>query len=201
MTQLAHGRRRPSILDPHSSAFGLFSDVLYTGVLVFVGALPVVTGFAALSAGVETLRDARAGEGRVRARVFVRVLASRLRRSPVLHVVVPVAVTALLAVNAVVLPWTGLDPTWAAAVSVTLGAVLGAAALRVAGAWRPAVPARRTLHTVSGRMAGDATGTLLLAAAVAAAGAIVWTTPLLALVMPGVLALAAVALDRDVPQP
>lgn len=198
MSASVAGRRRaPSILDPHSSVFGLFSDVLYVGVLVFAASLPLVTWFAAFSAGVQVLRVARDGDGRVRAREFARVFGQRLRRSPVLHVLVPSAVTALLAINVVVLPWTGMDPLYALVAPIVLAAALGAIALRIAGAWRSGLPARRVLATAWRRMSEDAAGSLLLAGAVTAAGAVVGIIPLLALVMPGPLALAAVAMDRE----
>ena len=43
----------------------------------------------------------------------------------------------------------------------------------------------------------DAAGSALLVLAVASAGAILTVAPMLAFVMPGLLALAAVAMDRD----
>jgi len=61
----ASRRRRRSGLDPHSDTFRAFADVLYTGVLIFLLALPLVTWFAALGAGTQALREARSDDGHV----------------------------------------------------------------------------------------------------------------------------------------
>lgn len=199
MSATTQRRRAPGALDPHSPTFHLFADTLYIGVLVFGLSLLIVTWFAALSAGVETLREARAADRHASARRLWSVFVDRTVRHPLSHVVLPTIVTALLAFDVVVLPYVAPGEAWALALPVVLAAGLGAVALRVAGAWRTGVPARRTFAVAWRRMSEDAAGSALLVLAVAAAGAIVSIAPLLLVVMLGPLALAAVAMDREVP--
>jgi hypothetical protein len=190
-------RRGPSGLDPHSSTFAAFSDMLYVGVLIAGLSVPAVTWFAALSAGVEELRAARTEDRQVRARAVWSAFVDRVMRHPISHVVVPTAVTALLVVDVVLLPYAAPGEIWATVLPVVLAAGLGAIALRVAGAWRRGAAPRRILAVAWRRMSQDAAGSALLVLAVIAAGAIVAVAPMLAIVMPGPLALAAVAMDRD----
>jgi hypothetical protein len=159
--------------------------------------VPAVTWFAALSAGVEELRAARAEDRHVRARAVWSAFVDRVMRHPISHVVVPTAVTALLVVDVVLLPYAAPGEIWATVLPVVLAAGLGAIALRVAGAWRRGADPRRILAVAWRRMSQDAAGSALLVLAVIAAGAIVAVAPMLAIVMPGPLALAAVAMDRD----
>jgi hypothetical protein len=188
--------RRRSALDPHSDSFSAFADVLYTGVLVFALSLPVVTGFAALGAGVQALREARGSDGHVTAGSVWRAFVRRLRH-PVAQLLLPTAVTAVLALDVLVLPFLGADPLLAAGIPIVLASAAGAIALRVAGAWRDDVPAGRTLRRAWRRMSDDGAGTVVLLLTVASAGAVVAVVPLLIVVMAGPLALAALAMDRD----
>lgn len=193
-------RRGPSVLDPHSSTFAAFSDMLYVGVLVFGLSVLAVTWFAALSAGVEELRTARAEDRHVRARGVWSAFVDRVVRHPLSHLVVPTAVTALIVVDVVLLPYVAPDDLWATMLPIVLAAGLGAIALRIAGTWRRGVAPRRILLIAWRRMSEDAPGSALLVLAVVAAGAIVTVAPMLAIVMPGPLVLAAVAMDRNHPQ-
>lgn len=197
MNATATRRRAPGGLDPHSPTFQLFSDMLSVGVLIFALALPVVTWFAALSAGVEALRIARVEDRHVRVRDVWSAFADRVMRHPISHLLVPAAVTALLVVDVVLLPYAAPGDLWAAALPIVLGAGLGAIALRIAGTWRRDEAPRVLLARAWRRMSADAAGSALLVLAVACAGAIVVIAPLLALVLPGGLALAALALDRE----
>lgn len=191
-------RRRPqSGLDPHSPTFHAFSDMLYVGVLVFGLSLAVVTWFAALSAGVEALRVARVNDRHVSARVVWSAFADRVVRHPLTHVIAPAAVTALLVIDVVLLPYVVPGELWSTLLPVVLAAGLGAIALRIAGAWRRDIPARTILATAWRRMSTDAAGSALLVLAVVTAGAIATIAPMLAIVMPGPLALAALAMDRE----
>jgi len=192
----ASRRRRRSGLDPHSDTFRAFADVLYTGVLIFLLALPLVTWFAALGAGTQALREARSDDGHVTIGAVWRPFVHRLRRHALTHLVLPTAVLVVLVLDVLILPFLGADEFLAAAIPVVLASAIGAIALRVAGVWREGVPARTSLATAWRRMSEDAGGSVLLALAVAVAGAVVWIIPLLAIVMAGPLALAAVAMDR-----
>lgn len=191
------GRRAPSGLDPHSPTFHLFADVLFVGVMVAVLALAVVTWFAALSAGVEALRDARRADRHVSVRSVFSAFGDRVLRHPVSHVLLPTAVTALLLVDIVLMPYAVPGELWAASLPLVLAAGLGAVALRVAGAWRRDASPRASLALAWRRMTTDAAGSALLVFAVVCAGAIVTIAPMLAIVIPGPLVLAAVAMDRD----
>lgn len=191
------GRRRAAGLDPHSSTFAQFADVLYAGVLIVLFSLPLVTWFAAFSAGVQALRESRALDRHVSIGTVWRPFLQRVRRSWAVHLLLPIPVTALLTVNIVFLPYTDLGPHAAQVISLVLAAVAGALALRVAGVWRPDVPARVLLARAWRLMPEDPRGSGLLVIAVAAAGSIVAVIPLLALVIPGPLALAAVAMDES----
>lgn len=199
-TGSAARRRAPGALDPHSPTFQAFSDTIYVGVLLFALSIPLITWFAALTAGVEALREARLADRHVRARDVWSAFVQRLRRNPISQVVVPTAVTAVLVVDVVLLPYAVPGELWALLLPVLLAAGLGAIALRIAGAWRRDVPARRTFALAWRRMSTDAAGSALLVLAVVCAGAIVSVAPLLLVVMLGPLALAALAMDRHPPE-
>jgi hypothetical protein len=192
----AETRRRASILDPHSPTFSTFADVLYVGVLVFALSIPLVTSFAALSAGTQALREAKEADRHVTIGSVWRPFADRVVRHWFVALVLPAVVTALLIVDLVVMPYLVPDAVIALVLPAVVASAAGAIALRIAGTWRTGVSARDTLAESWRRMAEDAGGSLLLALTVAAAGAVVAVIPLLALVMPGLLALAAVALDH-----
>ncbi|AZS38251.1 hypothetical protein CVS47_02904 [Microbacterium lemovicicum] len=193
----ADRRRRGSGLDPHSDTFRAFADVLYVGILVFALSLPLVTWFAALSAGVQALREARAGDGHVTVGAVWRAFARRIRRHWFVHVIAPTVLAAFILLDALVLPFLGVGEMVSAVVPIVLAAVAGAVGLRVAGAWRDDLPARRNVATAWRRMSQDAAGSVLLILAVTAAGAVVSVIPMLVFVMAGPLALAAVAMDRQ----
>lgn len=194
-------RRAPSALDPHSATFSSFSDALYAGVLIFGFSLLIVTWFAAFSAGTQVLREARERDGHITFGGFWRAFVDRVTKHWVIHIVVPAIVTALLAFDVLVMPYVVDDAMISMVVPVALGAVAGAIALRIAGAWRVGTPARVTLSTAWARMSMDAAGSLLLALAVITAGSIVAVMPVLAVAIPGPLALAAVAMDRTPKEP
>lgn len=196
VSEATSSRRRRSVLDPHSVTFHAFADTLYTGVLIFALALPVVTWFAALSAGVQALREAREQDSHVTVGSVWRPFVSRIRRHWFVHLVLPAAIVAVLVLDVLILPFLGADATTAMVIPIVLASAVGAIALRVAGTWRDGVPVRTTLAVAWRRMSEDGAGSALLALAVAAAGAIVSFVPLLAIVMAGPLALAGVAVDH-----
>jgi len=193
-------RRAPGALDPHSPTFQAFSDTIYVGVLLFALSIPLVTWFAALTAGVEALRDARAQDRHVRARDVWSAFGHRLRRHALSQMVLPAIVTALLVVDVVLLPYAVPGELWATLLPAVLAAGLGAIALRVAGAWRRGIPTTAVYRTAWRRMSTDAAGSALLVLAVVCAGSIVALAPLLLIVMLGPLALAALAMDRETPE-
>ncbi|WP_433676184.1 hypothetical protein [Microbacterium gorillae] len=183
-------RRR--VLTPYSDGFRQFSDVLLLGLLIFLASLPIVTAFAALTAGVDVLAAARRVDGPVRVRAFAAALVARLRRW-LSHIVVPVVVIVLLAADLLLLPLITASTT-ASAVIVGL---LAAAAL-TAGVLFAAMlqPGERAAHAwgrtgaALGRAPGAA-GMMLLASVTAIA--LVVIAPVLATVIAGPYVLAAVA--------
>lgn len=196
MTTVTRRPARRAPLSPHSATFHAFADMLYAGVLIFGLSLLVVTWFAALSAGVEALRTARRDDTHVSARTVAAAFADRVVRHPLSHVVAPTLVTAVLVVDVIVLPYVAPGSLWSIVLPVVLAAALGAIALRVAGAWRRESAPRDSLALAWRRMSTDGAGSALLFLAVVTAGAIVTIVPMLAVVIPGPLALAAVAMDR-----
>lgn len=187
--------RRP-LLDPHSPGFASFADVLYSGVLVFATMLPLVTGFAGLSAAVQVFREARASDGHVTVGAFWRAFVDRVTKHWISHIVVPTVVGAVLVGYLLVLPLMGLEPWMAIGLPAVAGVIVGAIGLRFVGTWRQGTSARVTLAETWRRMSDDPVGTLLLAGAAFTAGAIVSFATMLLLVIAGPLVLAAVAVDR-----
>lgn len=175
---------------PWARPLALLAEVLLIGVLVTVAALPVLTALPAAAAGAVLLREL-VDEGRTpSARRFVTLLG-RAVRDP-LAVALPVAVLAVGALD--VLALMGGLPG-----SSVLGPVIGSALaavvlvlLRTAARWNPgdrwavlvAAPSR------------DRAGYAYLLVALAVAGLVVVQAPAFAVVVPGLLVFAAVAVER-----
>lgn len=193
-------RRGAGLLDPRSDTFRSFADTLLVGVLVFVTAIPVVTGFAGMSAGADVLRRARLTDGHVGVRAFWRAFGDRVARHWPSHVIAPTAILALLVLNLLAMPYIVPDPTLAVAVPAVLATAAATLALRFAGAWRGGAPAVAAWRRAYGAMSTDVAGTVLLAGAVVTAGVLVAVAPLLLLIIAGPLVLATVAVDLRTPE-
>lgn len=190
-------RRR--VLTPYSDGFRQFSDVLLLGLLIFLASLPVVTAFAALTAGVDVLGAARQADGPVRARAFGVAFLGRLRRW-LSHVVVPLVVIVLLAADLLLLPLITSSTTLSAAIVGLLAAAALTAGVLFAAMLHPgerAAPAWARTGAALGRAPG-AGGMLLLASLTAIA--LVVIAPVLATVIAGPYALAVVAVRARLPQ-
>lgn len=173
----------------------LFGEVVITGVVVAVLAVPLVTLLPALAAGVAHLRRQLTGHS-VRMAELLRDFAAALRA------LWPAALGSL-AVAAVLL-WNlslaqaGLVPG-AGGLRVLTWALLLALAvllLRLAAGWRPGDAGRAApLRESAARAVADPGGSALLAAGVLLCGVFVWMLPPLVLLAGGLLALATVAVD------
>lgn len=179
---------------PTTRGIALFGEVLLVGVLVGVAALPVVTTLAAAGAGAvlvdELVHDARTPT----VRRFLALLAISLREP-----VVWAAPVLLLAVG-------GLDAL-ALAAGLPGGRLLGPVLLallvfgllcgiRGAARWRPEQRWRAALGAAPQVVLRDWTGSTLLLGALVVLGVVAMESPAFWLVVPGLLTLAAVAVDQ-----
>ncbi|GAA3796843.1 hypothetical protein GCM10022226_15280 [Sphaerisporangium flaviroseum] len=172
-----------------SRRFTLLSESLLLGVLVFLASLPLVTTFAAVTAGCALLRDAERTS--VGVRPYGRRLVAVARAGP-LGFAAPVALGLVLTLDWVAVR-AGLPGHEALAVLVPLVALAAAAlALRCAAAWRPGLGWPRAFRSA---VQADLYGTALLAMAVVVAMVVCSAFPLVTPLALGQLVLAAVAVD------
>ena len=172
----------------------LLAEVLFVGVLVCVAALPVVTVLGAAGAGSLLLRELIEDERTPRLRRFLALL--RISLAEPLAWLVP----------AIFLPAGALDGLallagvpGAAVVGPVLGLVslLGLiAGLRAAAAWRPGRGWRAALAMGAERVTADWLGSLLLVGAVVVCGVVADQAFGFLPVLPGLLVLAGLAVDR-----
>ncbi|MCR2792236.1 hypothetical protein NQ156_04080 [Microbacterium sp. zg.Y625] len=176
-----------------SGRFALFGEVLQTGLLMTLVALPVITLPAALAAGIRHLRRHVAAED------------SRLQFfwADVRRAVLPGAVVGAVALVATLVLLLDIDLARSGflpggAVIEIVGwvglAVVSVALLACAGAWTPALGWRGALRCVPAAIAADPAGALYLAAT--AVFVVVSTWALVPLFIPaiGCAALAVVAI-------
>jgi hypothetical protein len=172
-------------------SFELFAEVLLIGVLVCVAALPLVTALAALAAGATVLRELTETGQNPTARRFLGVLAYALR-DPV-ALAAPVVLAALGTLDALALlggvPGAGVLGPVIGVVLVAL-VVVG---LRGAVLWRPGERFRAVLATAALDARRDWYGTLLLGGGLVVVVLVGTWLPAFFLILPGLLALAAVA--------
>jgi hypothetical protein len=170
------------------------AEVLLIGVLVCVASLPVVTALAAAGAGSVLLRELVEDERTPTVRRFLVLVASALRQP--LVPLAPVAVLAVAGLDALALagglPGAGtMGPLVATALAlVVLVAVRGAAR------WRPGLAWRRVLTEAAGALPRDWRGSLLLTGALVVVAVVAVQVPAFTVVLPGLLTMAAVAVER-----
>ncbi|GAA4768541.1 hypothetical protein [Microbacterium gilvum] len=173
-------------------AFGLFGEVLLTGVLVVAGGLLVLTLPAALAAGSRHLRR----YVRAERSTLKQFWADYLRALPA-GAVVGLASTLIAGVLAldIVLAGSGDLPGGAAigAFGWVLAALLAGALLHVCGTWTPETGWATAIRSLPGAVARDVPGALYLVAAACFVGIATWMFPPLLLPALGCAALAAVA--------
>ena len=178
-----------------SGGFALFADCLLVGVCTALAAVPVVTGYAALVAACATVRDRVVDDRPAGPRTYLRHLRDLVRARPVGLLVVPAAVAAVLALDALAVA-SGVPGAGVLAVPL-VGCVAAAVVvgLRAAARWRPADSVGVVVPAAARRATDDVRGSALLLLAGAAAAAIVVVVPVTVLLIGGPLALAAVAVD------
>lgn len=172
----------------------LFGEVLLVGVLVCLAAVPVVTVLAAAGAGSVLVRELVTEQRTPAVRRFA-VLLLRSLRQPVVTVAPVLWFAAagldLLALRAGLPGGHQLGPVLLA---VLAGGVL--AGLRGAARWQPDRGWRRALAEGAELLVRDWSGSLLLAGALVGLGVVADQVPSFLLILPGLLVMAAVAVER-----
>lgn len=175
-------------------ALQLAAEVMLIGVLVCLASLPVVTMLAALGAGSVLLWELVADDRTPTVRRFLTLLGRSLRQPVV--VLAPVGFLAVAALDALALrgglPGGALlGPVVAVALALVL--LVG---LRAAARWRPETPWQVTLTGTTPVVLRDWTGSLLLAGALVVIAVVAQQVPTFVLILPGLLVLAGVAVER-----
>jgi len=172
------------------------ADVLVTGLLVAVAALPVVTAYVAVCAGILTLRRAAERDGGVRVRDYVKALRA-VAGSGVWPFLAPVCVGGLALVDLATLR-AGLPGSrmLGPAMIVALGLV-AVVLLRAGAMWHPGQRWPVVLAAAAVRVRRDPAGSILLLLAVMATGVLAASLgPLIWPLLPGMPVLATVAVER-----
>ncbi|WP_045744859.1 hypothetical protein [Actinoplanes rectilineatus] len=173
--------------------FALFGEVLLTGVLVTLASLGLITALPAAMAGAGHLRRHINGEGGSTVYADFRAALAGLP-----------GLSAGLPLLAAVLTWNLTAGRQAGPVAFTaslLVAALGAiTVVRLAGSWRsaadPPAGSASAVRAALRQTVSDPVGSALIAGALLGAVAVGWMLPPLALVTPGLLLLAALAVNR-----
>lgn len=170
------------------------AEVLFVGVLVCVASLPVVTSLAAAGAGSILLRELVEDDRTPTVRRFLRLVAHSLRQPAAL--LAPLAMAAVggldtLALLAGLPGSTVLGPVLAAALTTVLLTGIRAAAL-----WQPGDRWRTVMAEASRVAVADWSGSLLLVGALVVVGVVAVHAPAFVMILPGLLVMAAVAVER-----
>jgi hypothetical protein len=175
--------------------FGLFSEALVVGLGVSLLSLPVVTALPALAAGVAHLRRHLDGRSDTLADLWTEFRAA-CRGVWVVSVASVLLLVVLLfnvqVAGSGVLPGGTGVRVLSAVVAVTLLVVL----LRAAAGWVPGAAWKDVLRDAGRRTGDDLAGSFLLVVALALCAVIVWMLAPLAILVPGLLSLAVVAVER-----
>ncbi|MEV4054827.1 hypothetical protein AB0J55_26820 [Amycolatopsis sp. NPDC049688] len=172
-------------------SLALLAEVLFVGLLVCLGSVFVVTALAAAAAGSVLLTEVAADGRTPSVRRF-----GRLLRAALAHPVAVLAPAGLALVGGadVVAVLGGLPGgrVFGAVLGVVLAALL-AAGLRGAAAWRPGRCWPGVLAAAGRETVLDWRGSLGLGTAIVVVAVVVGQAPAFAVVAPGLLVLAAVA--------
>ncbi len=196
MSRLSFSRpRRDNTLAGPSPAFALLGETLVVGVLVAVASLGVVTALPALALAVRHLRAHLDGEA-YGLRTAVREFGPTMRALGVAGALLPVALL-VLSLNLLIAEHVHLPGAFAVtAISYLALFFVAVLALRVAGSARSVqLTWREQLRASARRTAADPAGTGLLLGAVVMSVAITLMFPPLVIVVGGLLALGALAVD------
>ncbi len=172
--------------------FALFADCLYLGLLVLVSSLPLVTAYAAITAGCGLLRQrVREDTSFTVGTFFSRLLA--VIRHQWLVLVAPLGLALLLGVNAVAVASGAPGADLVEPVLWLIGAALLVVGLRAAVLWTPDTGWRETVEDAGTATVRDPVGSLLLLGAAFACYVIAGQTLMLVPLVCGLLVFAAVA--------
>ena len=198
MATTSHGGDGAGAHDGLMGRLALPAEVLLIGVLVCLASLPVATSLAAAGAGSTLLRELVADERTPTVRRFAALTRASLRQPAALAA--PLAALAVGVLDALAL-MAGLPG------GRVLGPVVGAAlaallvtGLRAAACWRPGGSWRTALAEAAPRAAADWPGSLLLVGALVVVGVVAVRVPAFTVVLPGLLVMAAVAVERRRPR-
>lgn len=176
-----------------TNKFALFAEVLYTGLVIAIAALPLVTLPLALAVGIRHLRRFVLDEGSTVAMVWTDVRAGFVRALPVgfalLGLVAVVVADLLLATSGALPGGTAVAVVLALALVAALVVVVGAAV-----AWTPAARWLPLLRASAREAITDRRGTAFLVVALVLTAVITWQLAPLIVPCLGCLAFAALAL-------
>jgi hypothetical protein len=175
--------------------FGLFSESLVVGLGVSLLSLPVVTALPALAAGVAHLRRHLDGRSDTLADLWAEFRAAC--RGVWVVSVASVLLLFVLLFNVQVAGTGGLPGgTGVKVFSVVTAVTLLVVLLRSAAGWVPGARWKDVLRDAGRRTGDDLAGSFLLVVALGLCAVIVWMLPPLAVLVPGLLSLAVVAVER-----
>lgn len=182
----------------YASRFAAFTDHLLLGALVFVFSLPVVTWFAALSAGAGLSRDREEFDATISPRTYAARFRGILRAGPSV-IVVPTLVVAVLVVDAIALH-AGLGASrLATALILTCVTTVGVVALRSAALFTPGARWQAVVQKAWRLTGSDLRGSALLVGALATSVLVAAWVPPMVVVLAGPLCLAAAAITARQP--
>jgi hypothetical protein len=178
------------------SAFGLFSETLLTGVVVAVLSVPVLTLIPALAAGTAHLHRYTAARTSTIRMLLTDFAAAWRELWPIAFGAV--MLVGMLVVNAALLAAGAVPGGVPLAVLMSgLAITAGIVCLRVAGRWWLArLPARDALRAAAQASISDVGGSALVALAVGMCVVLAWMLVPLAVLAPGLLALALLVVEQ-----
>lgn len=180
---------------PGGGRFGLFSEALLVGLGVSVLSLPIITAVPALAAGVSHVRRHLDGRPDTVAALWEDFRAA-CRGVWLVSIGLPVLLLVLL-FNLQLIGAGGMPGgTGVRIATVFLVAVLLVVVLRSAAGWSPGARWGTVVQTAAKRAGDDLTGTFLLVVALGLCAVMVWMLAPLAVIVPGLLSLAVVAVEH-----
>jgi hypothetical protein len=178
-----------------TSRLSLFGEVGMVGLVVTVLSLPVVTAVPAVAAGTLHLRKHLSGDGDSLA-TLIRGFGPALRDLWGLGLLVPF-VLLLTGWNLWLVLTVGLaGGEVIGLVSALVGVVAIVVTLRTVGAWYPGTGGLAAVAAAARRGRADLGGSLLLVVAAVLCGVLVWMLEAFVLLVGGLLAMAAVAVEH-----
>ena len=196
--QPAEGPTQPDPADKPllgGGRFGLFSEALLVGLGVSVLSLLIVTAVPALAAGVSHVRRHLDGRPDTIAALW-EDFRSACRGVWLVAIGMPVLLFVLL-INLQIIGGGGMPGGAGVRIAtVFLAAVLLVVVLRAAAGWSPGARWGAVVQAAAKRTGDDLAGTGLLIVALGLCAVMVWMLAPLAVIVPGLLSLAVVAVEH-----